>query len=336
MQGKQINSGTIENALNQFLQDEHHLVVGFEKGKDGVNHKIFKNSLQHFSLFNPVFSINGALYLRRLFSKASQIILMLRPCEVRAYSELTKLTQIECEGITAVSIDCFGAVSSKEKTEDVPTEMDQLKDYFKDSGKMRWACQVCRERRGVVGDAGVRIDKNGNLWTLPYTEKGEALLSLMEGLPEEAPTEMLIGEARQVEKFQTDMAIFAKDFSKCIMCKNCRDMCPVCYCIDCVFNGDEYLPKGDALLNKIFRTQSGEMPQGKELFHLIRMFHVSQTCVGCGACEEACPQGIPLTKYFKGTSERLQGMFSYMAGRSFDEEIPYLTFLEDELKDAED
>ena len=29
-------------------------------------------------------------------------------------------------------------------------------------------------------------------------------------------------------------------------------------------------------------------------------------------------------------------MFSYMSGRSFDEEIPYLTFLEDELKDAED
>jgi formate dehydrogenase subunit beta len=78
------------------------------------------------------------------------------------------------------------------------------------------------------------------------------------------------------------------------------------------------------------------MPQGKDLFHLIRMYHVSQTCVGCGACEEACPQGIPLTKYFKGVSERLQAMFSYVSGERFEAEIPYLTFLEDELKHAED
>ena len=227
MKGRKLKSGDIEGALNQFLKDDQHLVLGFEKGEDGVSHKIFKGNLDRYSLLNPVFGANAALYLRRLFSKGYQVMLMLRPCEIRAYVELHKLTQIEREDIIAVSIDCPGTVSSKEKKNDVPTEADQLTEYFKTSDSMRWACSVCGERRGVVGDAGVRIDKNGNFWVIPYTEKGETFLSLLEGESEEVPEEMLIGASKKADQFQVDMETFDKDFEKCIMCMNCRDMCPV-------------------------------------------------------------------------------------------------------------
>lgn len=336
MKGKRLKSGEIEKTLDNFLKDERHLVLGFKNVENRARHHIFKDNINGNLLLNPVFGANAALYLRRLFSKGLKVVLLLRPCEIRAYVELQKLTQIEREDIIAVSVDCLGAVSSKENIEEIPLEVHKINEYFKNNSSMRWACTVCSEKRGVVGDAGIRIDESGNFWIVPYTEKGEELSTLVEGETEDIPAKMLIDQNPAMDKLKVDMEIFKKDLEKCIMCMNCRDMCPACYCIDCVFNGDEYLPKGDALFNKVFRVGTTEMPQGKELFHLIRMYHVSQTCVGCGACEEACPQGIPLTKYFKGVSERLQGLFSYMSGRSFEEPIPYLTFIEDELKDATD
>lgn len=335
MKAKPVDREQVEAALGTFLKDEAHFVLGFEKAKDGISHRLFKTSAEGLSLLNPSFSTNGALYLRRIFSKDMSLLLLLRPCEIRAYTELVKLTQIESQNVIAVSVDCFGALSSKEGESSLPEAPKEMKAFLEKSDKIRPACKSCREPRGVVGDAGIRFDEAGNLVALAYNEKGEEFLSLLP--PDEVePKAFLLAQPPPAPTFAVSMETFSSDFAKCIGCMNCRDMCPVCYCIDCVFNGDEYVSKGDALLNKVYRSGSTDLPQGKELFHFIRMYHVSQTCVACGACEEACPQSIPLTKYFKGVSERLQGLFSYMSGRSVDDAIPYLTYAEKELEDAED
>lgn len=337
MQGKRISKGILEEGLKGFLEDPSHLIFGYGRDKGLITHKVFVGSLEDYCLFSPYFGFNGANIIRRIFAKAVKVLMLLRPCEIRAIIELIKLNQIETEAIITVSMDCPGTCSLAGAKEGLSDDPFEVKGYLADNAdSIRWACSVCRERRGVVGDAGIRMTEDGGLWVIPYTEKAEGFMGLIDSPLEDVKASLYFNAEGRTEPFKTDMAQFSSDLSKCILCKNCRDMCPVCYCIDCLFNGDEYLPKGDALVNKVIRGGSEEMPSGKELFHMIRLYHVSQTCVGCGSCEEACPHEIPLTRYFKGISERLQALFSYMSGRAVDEPIPYVTFLEDELKDAED
>jgi formate dehydrogenase subunit beta len=123
--------------------------------------------------------------------------------------------------------------------------------------------------------------------------------------------------------------------SLCVNCKNCRAVCPICYCKQCVFDGNVFKYPLEKYL-----TQSGKrgvltMPPDKLLFHLTRMSHVATSCVACGRCESACPNGIPLGRIYQKISTAAQEALSYVAGRSLDEELPLMIFQEDELSVVE-
>jgi formate dehydrogenase subunit beta len=109
-------------------------------------------------------------------------------------------------------------------------------------------------------------------------------------------------------------------------------VCPVCYCHECFFDSDTFLRQLDEHVRISKRKGLTRMPSEMLLFHLTRMNHMMTSCVACGICEDSCPAGIGLLPLFKKVSRNAQAEFSYVAGRSLDEELPLTTFREDEFK----
>ena len=76
------------------------------------------------------------------------------------------------------------------------------------------------------------------------------------------------------------------------------------------------------------------MPTDSLLFHLTRLNHMVMSCVGCGLCQEACPNDIPLFPIFRLVGEQVQRSFDYVPGRSLEEELPLSVFRENELSEV--
>ena len=53
-------------------------------------------------------------------------------------------------------------------------------------------------------------------------------------------------------------------------------------------------------------------------------------------CSDVCPADIPVSMIFARAGDAVQKLFKYEPGRSYDEEIPLSSFIEDELTEVED
>jgi len=364
-----VNEGKTRQTINAFLKDlfTKNVVAAMlvplahPAGSNVVPALITEPGyLDNADVFAPVMPVNAARIaqsLTRLTPVDRKTAVVIRPCEMRAFIELVKLKQIQTENLLLIGFDCPGAYSVKNYAKFAAgkkTSDEFVKNFGKwaDDETLRAGCRICEYPYPLTADIAIGVfggDPSQSLTLVAETGQGaEALTKL--GLTLETDSagarQRQAGIAKYVPEIKTRRAQFFKKtreeiggeeklaavFATCIKCQNCRQACPVCYCRECFFISPTFELEADKYLRQAEKKGAVRMPADTLLFHLTRMNHMGASCVGCGACEEACPNDIPLLKIFQLIGSDVQALFAYVPGRSLEDPLPAAVFKEQELE----
>lgn len=164
-------------------------------------------------------------------------------------------------------------------------------------------CDSCKGKKHVSCDELLGVDEEAEKSLEPNTERMEEVTKL------EAMTSQ--------ERYD----FWRNEFSRCIRCNACRNVCPACTCEKCVFDN-----------NALYTSQKVAQTSFEEsLFHIVRAWHVAGRCTDCGECSRVCPEHIPLyllnRKFIKDINE-IYG--NYQAGSDMESKPAMLQFKEND------
>jgi len=313
---------------------------------------------------SPGFPMNGAKLLSRLTRKASgsKVAAVLRPCEIRAFTELVKLKQGRIEDVVLIGIDCLGAYRNTDYFKWVNGDLDAATQRYAsavlsgagdvvDGFELSPACKACEYPQAPGADILIGlfgVDTTQNILVQARTTAGEKLTDGLGLAAAEEPAsrkkavEALIQNraAYRDEMFEktresTDsLEKLTSYLASCVNCYNCRVACPVCYCRECVFVTDVFDHEPYQYIRWAEQKGAVKLPTDTVFYHVTRLAHMSTACVGCGQCSNACPNDIPVMELFRSIAEGTQKGFDYEAGRSIDDKPPLSEFREDEYQEV--
>jgi len=292
-----------------------------------------------------------------------RIGVVIKSCELRAVVELAKFLQVKLDHLVTIGVDCLGTYEVEDYAQRAEEKRggDSLTEGLlkgaktgqtepRDGIDLRLACRICENPVPISADITIGLfghDPNQEMEVIvgdrlegDFKDRGILELSAEESDSRKQVVSQLIEERirKRDEVFGEfrervgDLQALMNALSTCIRCHNCMVVCPICYCKECVFRTPTFEHQSDQFLRWADRKGGIQMPADTLVFHLTRMAHMATSCIGCGLCDSACPNGLPVMTLFRTVGHGVQSMFDYVPGRDPNETPPVATFKEDELQ----
>ena len=316
---KEVELKMLERAKALLESGEVARVVGWKKG-DFVfdpSPAVFESveELEKDFVYNWFCGANLSKYLIQIAKKEGKTAVFLKPCDTYSFNQLVKEHRIKRENVHVIAVECLAKLDvEKIKAHgvssvvgvDVEGETVSVTDLYGDITALNKAdlllskCAVCNKT---------------------HQAKDEEII-LREKPAKDADR---FEEVKKLESMTEDerFSFWREQLSKCIRCNACRNVCPACSCVKCVFDNPASGISAKANDDKF----------EEQLFHVIRAFHVAGRCTDCGECSRVCPQNIPLHLLNRKFIKDIDGFYGeYQAGETSEGKTPLTSYTEGDVE----
>ncbi len=265
-------------------------------------------------VYNGFCGANLSKYLIEMSKKEGKTAVFLKPCDTYSFNQLVKEHRIKRENVYVIAVECNGKLDIekiKAKGITAVTEAEEDGDNVKvaslygedtvaKADVLLTKCAVCNKTHQVKDEEIVFNDR-------PVRDENRfAEVEALEAMTED-------------ERF----AFWKEQLSKCIRCNACRNVCPACSCVKCVFDNPA---SGIA-------AKANDDEFEEQMFHIIRAFHVAGRCTDCGECSRVCPQNIPLHLLNRKFIKDIDNLYGeYQAGEEAEGKTPLTSYTEGDVE----
>ena len=305
-----------KKASEMLLSGEVKRVIGWTKGEFDydLTPATFESveELEGF-VYDGFCGANLSKYLIKESKKEGKTLVFMKPCDTYSFNQLLKEHRIVRDNVYVIAIDCEGKLDiDKIKSKGIKGILS-----VKEEGDEVIVDTVYGESKVVKGE--VMLEKCLTCKSKEHVAYDESMAQGVENVSLDRFSEVAKLEAMTAdERYE----FWRGELSKCIRCNACRNVCPACSCVKCVFDNDA---SGVAA-----KSNANEFEES--MFHIIRAFHVAGRCTDCGECSRVCPQHIPLHLINRKFIKDINNLYGeYQAGADVDSRGPLTNYTTDDL-----